>query len=82
MDVSTLLNQVGSAVSDAKAKADTVEKLKADLASVTATKQAKIDEAQQAYTDAKVAADRLQAQARELIETILPSPDPRFRVSQ
>lgn len=82
MDVSTLLNELGAAVADAKAKADVVDQRKAALAAYVAEKQAEIDEAQSAYDDAKIAVDRLQAQARELVESILPAPDPRFRISK
>lgn len=80
-DVGALLNEVLEAVTDAKAKADVVSQLRADLATYTAKQQTKIDEATAAYTDAKVAADRLQAQAQALIGQILPAPDPRFRVT-
>lgn len=82
MDVVTLLNQLGSAVAAAKAKADVVAGLKADLAKYTADKQVAIDAAQSAYDDAKIAADRLQASVRDLIGELLPAPDPRFRVSK
>lgn len=81
MEVSDLLNEVGTAVKDAKAKANTVAEYKAALAVMVAEKQAEIDVAQTAYDDAKVAADRLQEQARALIAEILPSPDPRYRGS-
>ncbi len=80
-DVGALLNEVLAAVTDAKHKADVVEGLRADLASYTATQQAQIDAAVTEYTDAKIAADRLQTQARDLIGQILPAPDPRFRVT-
>lgn len=82
MDVAQLLNDLGAAVADAKAKADTVTRLRADLAAVVAEKQADIDAAQHEYDDAKVAADRLQANVRDVIGELLPAPDPRFRVSQ
>lgn len=81
MDVSKLLNELGAAVADAKAKADVVSTLKAELAKVTAAKQKQVDTAQQAYDDAKVAADRLQESVRAVIGELLPAPDPRFRVS-
>ena len=80
-DVGALLNEVLAAVTDAKNKADVVDGLRSDLASYTAKQQAKIDAAVTEYTDAKIAADRLQAQARDLIGQILPAPDPRFRVT-
>lgn len=92
MDFATLLNDLGDAVNSAKAKADVVSELRAafarelaerraELDAYTAEKQAEIDAAAADYTDAKVAADRLQAQARDLIGQILPVPDQRFRVS-
>lgn len=81
MDVAQLLNEVATAVEAAKAKYDTVADLRAELAAYTTAKQADIDAAQQEYDDAKVAADRLQANARDYIGQILPAPDPRFRVS-
>ena len=80
-DVSALLNELGSAVGDAKAKKQTVEAYKAELAALIAEKQVAIDTAQQAYDDAKVAADRLQAAVRDLIGELLPAPDPRYRVT-
>ncbi len=80
-DVGSLLNEVLAAVTEAKAKADVVETLRSDLSSYTAKQQAKIETAMAEYTDAKIAADRLQAQARDLIGQILPAPDPRFRVT-
>jgi class 3 adenylate cyclase len=81
MNIADLLNTLGDAVAEAKAKADVVTVLRADLAAYTTAKQVEIDDAVAAYTDAKVAADRLQAQASEVIGQILPAPDPRFRVS-
>ena len=80
-DVSVLLKELGGAVKEAKAKKQAVDAARADLAAVIAAKQAEIDTAQQAYDDAKVAADRLQASVRELIGELLPAPDPRFRVT-
>ena len=80
--VTTLLNTLGSAVDAAKAKGDAVAKLKADLASYTAKKQTEIDAAQTEYDDARVAAERLQGQVRELIGVLLPVADPRIRMSQ
>jgi hypothetical protein len=82
MSIADLLNELGEAVASAKAKADVVSGLRAELASYTASKQAEIDEAVTDYTDAKTAADRLQGQARDVIGQILPTPDARFRVSQ
>lgn len=82
MDVSTLLNELGAAVADAKAKADVVTRQKTELAEIVADRQAAIDEAEQAYQDAKIAVDRLQAQGREVIDAILPAQDHRFRVSR
>lgn len=81
MDVAALLNELGAAVADAKQKADVVTAQKAELAALTAKRQQAIDTAQQAYDDAKMAADRLQAQVRDVIGVLLPAPDPRFRVS-
>lgn len=78
---SDLLNALGDAVADAKKKSSIVETLKADLAAYTGAKQAEIDAAVQDYADAKVAADRLQQQARDVMGAILPMPDPRFRIS-
>lgn len=82
MDVSTLLNQLGNAVADATAKKEAVEKKKSALAAYVASKQTDIDEAQQSYDDAAVAVARLQDEARSVIGSILPQPDPRFRVSK
>lgn len=81
MDVAGLLNDLGDAVANAKTKAEVVSDLRTDLASYTATKQSAIDAATADYADAKIAADRLEAQVRELIGSILPSPDPRYRVT-
>jgi len=81
LGVTDLLNELGAAVKDAKEKANVVAGYKASLAEIIAAKQAEIDEAQHAYDDAKIAADRLQDQARALIGELLPAPDPRFRVS-
>lgn len=80
-NVSTLLNDLGAAVATAKEKADVVTALREELSAYTAAQQAKIEAAVTEYTDAKVAADRLQAEAREVIGQILPAPDPRFRVT-
>lgn len=82
MDVSTLLNKLGAAVADAKAKADVVAKQKADLDAVIAERQAKIDKAEHAYAEAKAVADQLQKESRDVLASVLPAPDPRFRVSQ
>jgi hypothetical protein len=82
MDVSQLLNQLGSVVADAKAKADVVAKLKADLAKYTADKQTAIDAAQASYDDAQIAASRLQDGLRSVIGELLPVSDPRYRVSK
>jgi len=81
MDVAGLLNELGSAVADAKAKADYVANQKADLAALVAGRQADIDKAQQEYADAKIAVDRLQEQVRAVMGELLPAPDPRFRSS-
>lgn len=81
MDVAGLLQSLSDAVEAAKAKADVVSAKRAELASYTAAKQSEIDYAVTEYTDAKVAADRLQQQAQEAIGAILPAPDPRFRVT-
>ena len=77
---SDLLNELGDAVADAKQKASVVDALKSNLASYTLAKQAEIDAALQQYADVKVAADRLQQQARDVMGSILPMPDPRFRI--
>lgn len=81
MDVTRLLQDLSNAVETAKEKADVVTELRSDLAKYTAAKQTEIDAALTEYTDAKVAADRLQDQTRELIGTLLPAPDPRYRVT-
>jgi hypothetical protein len=81
MDVARLLQDLSNAVEAAKEKGEVVSGLRADLSSYTKTKQAEIDSAVEEYTDAKVYADRLQEQARELIGVLLPAPDPRFRVT-
>lgn len=81
MDVTALLQNLSDAVEAAKAKAAIVSGLRSELASYTAAKQAQIDTALIDYTDAKVAADRLQDEARDAIGAILPAPDPRFRVT-
>jgi len=81
MDVAGLLQELSDAVEAAKAKADAVSDLRSALASYTAEKQADIDVAVAEYTDAKIAADRLQAKAQELIGALLPAPDPRYRVT-
>ncbi len=80
-DVATSLNELGKAVTDAKAKADVVTTKKAALAKYVADKQAEIDAAQTEYDDAKVAAERLKESVRSLIGELLPAPDPRFRVT-
>jgi hypothetical protein len=81
MNVTELLQNLSDAVEAAKKKADAVNALRTELASYTAGKQTEIDAAVAEYTDAKVAADRLQAQAQELIGVLLPAPDPRYRVT-
>ena len=82
MDVSVLLNQLGSAVSDAKAKKDAVDGLKAELAKYVASRQAAINTAQTAYDDAQVAMTRLQDQVRSALGDLLPASDARVRVSK
>lgn len=81
MDVAKLLQSLSDAVDTAKKKADVVSGLRNELASYTTQKNTQIEAAVVAYTDAKEAADRLQAQAREAIGAILPAPDPRYRVT-
>jgi hypothetical protein len=80
MDAVQTLKDLGDAVADAQAKADTLAGYKRELAAIVAEKQATIDMAQQAYDDAKVATDRLQEQLRQVLGNLLP--DPRVRLSK
>lgn len=82
VNVSDLLNQLGSAVAAAKAKKESVDSLKANLAKYVADKQAAIDAAQTEYDDAHVAMSRLQEQVRASLGDLLPAPDPRYRASK
>lgn len=82
MDVAKLLNAIGAAVADAKKQAEGIDKMKGELAAITAERQAAIDKAQEEYAKAKDKADQLQAEGRQTIEAILPAADPRFRQSK
>ncbi len=81
MEFSQAWNDFGTAVSEAKQKADVVASLKYELAQIVASKQAAIDAAQQEYNDAKVAVDRLKVLMSDVMAELLPVSDPRYRGS-
>lgn len=90
MDVTQVIKNLSSAVTDAKAKSDTLTSVSAAAEAamtnarsaydgVVSAEKAKVEAAATAYRDAKVAVERLQAELRDALGDVFAA-DPRVRM--